>query len=473
MGAAVGYAIGGKTFSKKAMVYGAIGSLIPDADEIVRFSTDPLAEMIHHRGFTHSVFFAPLLAPILAAWFRYSRNVPFWPMFQLMFWVILIHPLLDVFTTYGTQLLMPFTNHRFSVSAIPVLELTYTGMFFVSVLVISVLKRSRFTEWFNYSVIFVTCVYLLMGVAENDCATHRAEAEAEEKGWKGRVYTFTGLFSIYQRRAVVYDGDHVHVGHFSSLCDKPTVWQTFEQRKKPDMNLRHVKTYIWHTNHHVLYGENQFGLTMSDLRYGLYPNYMDSIFTIQMDSDGRWLGYATSPKPWPKWKTIWQQTFDHTTTNPIDPKDVFSENEFQKKFNELAVIKGNKDEKPHQLIQFVMVHWDNLQNNHQKLEQFYKYVFEPKLSNDYKHERADAERTKEVCRINYDPFSMAQDVSYAWKVRSITFLNPEEMRVDIDFQFSETHSVQMLWRFTKLGWRIYDVRSEKLKESLAHTLGKK
>ena len=61
LGAATGEVVLGKKIGNKAMLFGAIAGTIPDLDV---FYTSYF-HMISHRGFTHSFFFAFLMAPIL------------------------------------------------------------------------------------------------------------------------------------------------------------------------------------------------------------------------------------------------------------------------------------------------------------------------------------------------------------------------------------------------------------------------
>src|SRR5699024_5177561 len=108
LGAPVGEAVLGKKIGNKAMLYGAVAGTIPDLDVFVDSVTDMVSALEIHRGFTHSILFSLLLAPVFG-WLvsRYERhkNVRDWS--WLFFWCLLTHPLLDAFTTWGTQLFWP------------------------------------------------------------------------------------------------------------------------------------------------------------------------------------------------------------------------------------------------------------------------------------------------------------------------------------------------------------------------------
>ena len=112
LGASVAEAALGKKIGNKAIVLGAIAGTIPDLDIITRFFVDNLTASVMHRGFSHSLIFpfvvAPILAWILKKIYSSYTNVSFIDWFKMFFLAIITHPLLDAQTTWGTQLFWPF-----------------------------------------------------------------------------------------------------------------------------------------------------------------------------------------------------------------------------------------------------------------------------------------------------------------------------------------------------------------------------
>ena len=64
LGAAVGEAVLGRKVGNKALLYGAIAGTIPDLDVISRSFVDTVTALEFHRGFTHSIVFSVLFAPV-------------------------------------------------------------------------------------------------------------------------------------------------------------------------------------------------------------------------------------------------------------------------------------------------------------------------------------------------------------------------------------------------------------------------
>jgi inner membrane protein len=93
---------------------GVIFALLPDIDYLLIFS-DRLTFIRHHRGFSHSLLALPLLA-FLGALAGRALGGPRWfrPLFFIGLAVVASHLLLDLATSYGTQILFPFSLKRFT-----------------------------------------------------------------------------------------------------------------------------------------------------------------------------------------------------------------------------------------------------------------------------------------------------------------------------------------------------------------------
>lgn len=121
---------------KLAAAMGWIAGMMPDLDVLIRSSTDPLLGLEYHRHFTHALSFIPIggVTAGVLAWLltRRRHSLP-----QLIFFSTVgfaTHGLLDTFTSYGTQLLWPFSTARIAWDSIAIIDLFFTipllvGMF--------------------------------------------------------------------------------------------------------------------------------------------------------------------------------------------------------------------------------------------------------------------------------------------------------------------------------------------------------
>ena len=167
LGAAVGEAVLGKKVGNKAMLYGAIAGTIPDLDVLTRFFVDTVTATEWHRGFSHSILFSILFAPIFG-WLIWKINPKSKATFKdwswLMFWGLFTHPILDVFTTWGTQLFWPF-KMRLAFQNIFVIDPLYTLPFLVFVILAMCQNRTSFTRriYINLGLI-VSTSYLIITI---------------------------------------------------------------------------------------------------------------------------------------------------------------------------------------------------------------------------------------------------------------------------------------------------------------------
>ncbi|MFT5902381.1 MAG: inner membrane protein, partial [Bacteroidia bacterium] len=178
LGAAVGEAVLGKKIGNKALLWGGIAGTIPDLDVVYIWlkGGGAIDEIVLHRGISHSITFAVLMAPVLGwvvNWlYRKSGEANFKQWTALFFFAIFTHPLLDCLTTYGTQLFLPFSDYRVSIATVFVVDLFYTLPFLLSVIALSFMNRtSGWRKRINYLGLGLSSAYLIVGLINKYVAT--------------------------------------------------------------------------------------------------------------------------------------------------------------------------------------------------------------------------------------------------------------------------------------------------------------
>jgi inner membrane protein len=113
-----------------AVPLAAIASASPDID--VALCHTPLEFLLLHRGITHSLAAAPLLGLLLALLARplWKSDTPghwsFPRVWLFMIGMVLLHIWLDVITTYGTMIYLPFSHERVRLNAVYIIDLLLT-----------------------------------------------------------------------------------------------------------------------------------------------------------------------------------------------------------------------------------------------------------------------------------------------------------------------------------------------------------
>ena len=166
LGGAVAELVAGKKMGNKAIFWGALAGTIPDLDVFFRAFYHPIDAALLHRGFSHSILFSIVFGPLFAWIFFqcYKKKYTFMCWLNLFFWSFITHPILDMFTNYGTQFLWPL-DVRITFNTIFVIDPLYTLPFLVCLVWVLFLKRDNPKRFkINLIGIIYSSVYLLWGV---------------------------------------------------------------------------------------------------------------------------------------------------------------------------------------------------------------------------------------------------------------------------------------------------------------------
>jgi len=375
LGAAVGEVVLGKKIGNRALLWGAVGGTIPDLDVLGNFFMSEVQSLAFHRGFSHSIVFAllgSLLFGWLTKKFYespYHKYIAFggWAIFafgillllniilkketihilafgascilyaylilrlaksyiysdqalpdattrewqKLFFWTIFTHPLLDCFTTYGTQLFQPFSNYRVAFNTISVADPLYTVPFLLCVIICSFFTRSSQKRMIiNYSGIIISSAYLTFTIFNkaridrifnNSLSSQSIEYQ--------RFMTTPSILNNILWQGVAETDDGYYLGSYSLFDSQPEISFTKVNRNEnlvstsfsEDKTLRILK---WFTNgYYNVITRKDGNFQVNDLRYGsLNGGYLDENsyvfrFPLEMDSDGSYQVIASDGGP--------------------------------------------------------------------------------------------------------------------------------------------------------------------------------
>lgn len=229
LGAAVGEVALGKKVGNKAMLYGAIAGTIPDLDVYIGKLFDTVTALEVHRGFTHSIVFA-LIFGGLFGWLisLYEKQASCWQWSKLMFLGFLTHALLDVHTTWGTQLFWPF-DVRLAFKSIFVIDPLYTLPFMIF-LIMAMLKPKGSDKRRKYNALglIVSSSYLVVTLVIKLGAylafTHALDAQRIAYI---DIDTKPTAFNTMLWSANVDTEDAYYIGYYSFLDTQPITFYRY------------------------------------------------------------------------------------------------------------------------------------------------------------------------------------------------------------------------------------------------------
>jgi inner membrane protein len=140
----------------------AAAAVVPDLDMFLGpvlslFGVDRGRTVGHtlHRGYTHALPVAPILSLLIAVlwwWIRRrhaktsdgavgGRPPSFGLLYACVFAAVVTHSLLDWCTSWGTQLLLPFTNTRYALDVIGIVDIIYTPILILTLIGCAIAAR--------------------------------------------------------------------------------------------------------------------------------------------------------------------------------------------------------------------------------------------------------------------------------------------------------------------------------------------
>jgi inner membrane protein len=280
--------------------------------------------IVNHRGLTHSLLFVPIFALLAAFVWRRLRAAltargspaddnkppPFLLMYGCVFVALLSHPLLDVCTSYGTQLLMPISNVRSALDAVAIIDLIYTAMLIVTLIVCRLVRRkgiefgrkSLVIGWVGF---MLSTGYLCTGYLMRNLACREASkllnvhlADEVEARSRPEFHAYPQLGTIFVWRVTAKTEENWSAAKVNVLLPPLAGDFAWQHSETPDnawiqraRELQDVKIFEWFAMGQLrpTY-EKRNGLHIiqfHDMRYGIRSQSLISLWSVRVTFDQR------------------------------------------------------------------------------------------------------------------------------------------------------------------------------------------
>ncbi len=273
LGAAVGYACGGKRLGRPALLIGAVAGTLPDLDFIFSaFAKDDFSYLYHHRGFSHSII-ASITLPVLWAWIttKLRPNWNFVTLYAVYFWGAFTHIWLDSLTTWGTQIFWPAAL-RVAFNTVFIVDPIYTVFLLAGVGVSLFLSMHKKRQWVVIAALLLSSLYLVWGIGVKYYLNPKFEAVFSENNIRtNRISTKPTAFNSILWLGVAESDAAYHLT-FVSLIDKTHHQKVYtipkNQEISPDYLTTKTKQILAYTNGYYIVKKTDKGYIIHDLRYG-------------------------------------------------------------------------------------------------------------------------------------------------------------------------------------------------------------
>ncbi len=316
LGAAVAHGCFHRTLGRRALVWGALAGAAPDLDILLGIGADDFDRLLTHRGITHSLVFAPVVGPIWGWLMQRREQLRGAPpdRRRLGAWIGAItlalwsHPLLDTFTPYGTQLILPFANTRFAINAMPIIDPVYTLMLFFGIALAWRWAGHWRAAAASLTGLFVSTAYIGWGWQLNTAAADYAREDLAAQGIRDTtVHAYPTVLQIHYRRVVAQSATADYAGFVSMWEPCPIEWGSAPRQHDPLFDslaaTREGRIFAWFAMGMAApYLDTTAGGTrvrLVDQRYGISNDPSQSIFAIDaiFDTAGNLLTAGMTPFP--------------------------------------------------------------------------------------------------------------------------------------------------------------------------------
>lgn len=262
-----------------------------DLDVLIQSPTDPLLFLEYHRQVTHSLVFLPVggLLCALVAYPFVRRRLSFGRVFSFCLVGYATHGLLDGCTSYGTQLLWPFSNARVAWNVVSVVDPLVTVPLLALVVVAAWRRRPSLAR--------VACgwvlLYLLIGLVQRERAEVFGLSVAGARGHAPVSLAAKPAFGNLLLWKIFYEYDGRYYVDAARMGPEP---RSFAGESVPVLDLRRdlpwlregttqakdVDRFRWFSDG-FLAGDPEHADRVIDVRYSVVPNRIDALWGIELD----------------------------------------------------------------------------------------------------------------------------------------------------------------------------------------------
>ena len=307
LGAAAPKSIAPKEHARIACLLGFLAGMAPDLDVFIRSPADPLLFLEFHRQFTHALVFIPV-GGFICGWLLHrlyagKRGLSLRTTVLYCTLGYGTHALLDACTTYGTQLLWPFSDARFAWNTVSVIDPLFTLPLLLLVGLATWQRRAALARL----ALAWAIAYPALGILQRERAEAAGWELAASRGHEPvRLEAKPSFANLLVWKVVYETGERYHVDavraggtltvYPGDSVPKLDVARDFPWLVPGSQQALDIERFRWFSNG---YGAVEPGnpYRITDIRYSMVPNEIQGLWSIELAPDagnGQHVNYVVS-----------------------------------------------------------------------------------------------------------------------------------------------------------------------------------
>jgi len=301
---------------KWGIIAGVSAAIFPDIDLVLGFLGTEFS-LRYHRNLTNSVFLAVPFSLFLAWVFvRLSKVRRFWTFFVICIVEILAHTFMDLMTSYGTMILSPFSDQRFTLDWVFIVDLFLVACLLFPMIAFHLLKRRE--RLFARLAVVLAGLYISLCGFNHGWALSLAQRYVRDQGlvatdvasipqplspfrWANYIQTETkiyqGFVNLIRRDKENTEPEEGGFRRFLARYQpisrlEYSAWGRFDDSVwvKRALGLDGVKMFYWFARFPVAryrLGENgSHRVEFFDLRFGAVNNIRPFLYVVDFGEEG-------------------------------------------------------------------------------------------------------------------------------------------------------------------------------------------
>ena len=323
LGIAVAEVCAGKQLKNKTFLYGAILGTLPDLDVLVGMFLNPVDAVLIHRGISHSLFLFLLVSPLFG-WLiskLEKDKISIMRATNMAFWGLFTHVLLDMFTSWGTQILWPL-EQRFALKTIFVIDPFYTIPLVIAIVYVWKTNNESFRYKYIIRGLLISSSYLLLSCFIKLYAVSQFEKALKNQGIQySEIIVKPTAFNLILWNANIATNDNYLLSDYSLFDTQAISFVAYNKNNvlekqligNPDFEKLKKASEGWY-----IISQKGEDLYFNDLRFGLLndkPTNPQFAFSYQFVQNNSEMHAKEVPKSKSDGKRLLQKIFTRLKGN--------------------------------------------------------------------------------------------------------------------------------------------------------------